>query len=262
MEVLQKRTASSFGFEWSKFKGIYDSYGQNLLSSIEPLHKDFFKDKLVLDAGCGAGRNSWFAAQWGAKKVVGFDLSEKAVKVAQDNLKGLNAEIMQGDIYTFEYPKKFDYCVCIGVLHHLPNPQEGFNHLVSLLDEGGAISIWVYSKEDNWLAMNIYEPLRKITTRLPHKFLYYLSYLPALAVEACNRFDLPLFKHYKVFPFRTKLNDAFDVFSAPSAKYYSIRDILKWFLDADLQGVRVSNRMLNGKVKGIKGMGFKYGVIQ
>jgi SAM-dependent methyltransferase len=254
--TLKERTASSFGFEWAKFNDIFAEYEANFLSYINPIDKDFFKGKLVLDAGCGAGRHSYFAAKYGAK-VVAIDLSEKSVQSTKNNLKVFDAEVIQSDIYTFEYPEKFDFIMSIGVLHHLPDPQAGFNHLVSLLKEGGTISIWVYSQEDNWLAIHLYEPLRKITTRLPHKLLYYLSYIPALIVEICNRLRLPIFSYYKCFPFKTKLNDAFDVFSAPSARYYSKGDIAKWLIDADLKKIKVHYRMLDGVRKGIIGIGVK-----
>lgn len=39
-----------------------------------------FKDKLVLDVGCGTGILSMFAAKAGAKKVFGIDQSEVVYK--------------------------------------------------------------------------------------------------------------------------------------------------------------------------------------
>lgn len=255
--ALQKRTASSFGYEWAKFSEVFAEYEANFLSYISPMGKEFFKGKLVLDAGCGAGRHTLFATKYGAK-VVGIDLSEKAVQSARNNMAEFpNAQIMQRDIYTFEYPEKFECILCIGVLHHLPTPQVGFNKLVSLLKSGGTILIWVYGKKDNKLAMYLYEPLRKITTRMPHVVLYFLAFLPAVAMEMCNRLKLPLFSCYAQFPFKTKLNDAFDVFSAPFAVYYTIEEIQNWFETAGLKDIRVSYRVLGGVAKGIKGLGIK-----
>ncbi len=256
---LKKRTASRFGFEWERFSDIFAEYEANFLSYINPIDKEFFKGKLVLDAGCGAGRHTYFAAEYGAE-VVAFDLSGKAVESAIKNTQGLNVKIMQGDIYNpprVAWNGKFDFVMCIGVLHHLPDPQEGFNRLVSLLKLGGTISIWVYGRKDNKMALYIYEPLRKVTTKIPNKVLYYLAYIPAIIVDLCNRLRLPLFRYYARFPFKTKLNDSFDVLSAPLARYYTIEDIQEWFRKANLKDIKVSYRMLDGVAKGVKGVGVK-----
>ena len=256
---LKENTASSFGFEWAKFDDVFVEYEDNFLSYIDPIGKDFFKGKVVLDAGCGAGRHTYFAGKY-SSEVVAFDLSDKAVKSAQENTKELpNVRVVQGDIYDLpsEWQDKFTYIFSIGVLHHLPDPQEGFNKLVPLLKSGGTISIWVYGKKDNKLAMYLYEPLRNITTRIPHEVLYYLAYPFAVIMEAINRLKLPIFRHYRQFPFKTKWNDVFDVFSAPSAKYYDLEEIQDWFEQAGLKDIQVSYRMLDGVAKGIKGLGMK-----
>jgi len=265
---LKRRTSDSFGFEWDTFSDIVKEYEANFLSYINPIEESFFRDKLVLDAGCGAGRHSYFAAKYGAE-VVAFDLS-KAVEAAFRNTKRFpKLHVLQADIYNLPFRKEFDYIFCIGVLHHLPDPQQGFNKLVPLLKPGSPISTWVYGRKNNFLAIYIYELIRKITTRMPHKVLYYLCYVPAAIMETSNaiyktlnRFRLTRhiagvmpFKYYSSFPFRTKLNDSFDVFSAPSAKYYTEQEIQTWFKQAGLADIKVSPRTLNGVEKGIKGWG-------
>ena len=266
---LKRRTSSSFGFEWATFNEVIDEYEANFLSYISPIEKQFFKGKLVLDAGCGAGRHSYFAAKYGAE-VIAFDLS-KAVEAAYKNTSRFpKVHVLQADIYNLPFKKEFDYIFCIGVLHHLPDPQQGFNNLVPLLKPNSPISIWVYGRKNNFLAIYIYEPIRKITTRIPHKALYYLCYLPALIMELFNilykifnRFSLTKciasvmpFRYYSNFPFRTKLNDSFDVFSAPSAKYYTEPEIQSWFAQTGLKDIKVSCRLLDRVEKGIKGLGF------
>jgi len=52
------------------------------------MNKHLFKDKIVLDVGCGTGILSMFAAQAGAKRVIGVDMSgiiEKAREIVKAN---------------------------------------------------------------------------------------------------------------------------------------------------------------------------------
>lgn len=256
---LKERTSASFGFEWAKFSDIYKEYEDNFLSYIYPLTRGFFKDKVVLDAGCGAGRHAYFAAKWGAEEVTAIDVSSKACEAAKYNCANLMVDVRCADIYdaAWRWPKSFDITLCIGVLHHLTDPYAGFVELVKTVKSGGTIAIWVYGRKDNRLALFVYEPIRRVTTHISHRVLYWLSLPVALVVEMCNQAMLPVFGYYRRFPFRTKWNDSFDVFSAPSAKYYDLQEIHKWFEDAGLRDIQVSYRMLEGKAKGIKGLGVK-----
>ena len=69
-------TASSFGFEWQHFTQEDERYGDQLLEWLAPVRPEFFKGKLVLDGGCGKGRHMLRAAEWGAREVIGVDLSD------------------------------------------------------------------------------------------------------------------------------------------------------------------------------------------
>lgn len=58
-------------------------------SELKKLLPDF-KDKRVLDLGCGYGWHCIYAAEHGAKETVGIDISNKMLAVAKEKSEGLN----------------------------------------------------------------------------------------------------------------------------------------------------------------------------
>ena len=65
-------TAESFGWQWQHFTQTDEKYEQQFLGWLAPVTPEFFKDKVVLEGGCGKGRHTQLAAQWGARDVIGM----------------------------------------------------------------------------------------------------------------------------------------------------------------------------------------------
>src|SRR6516225_4878398 len=81
IEGDKARTAASFGWSWRHFSHhSHQHYASQFLGWLTPVRPDFFRGKLVLEGGCGKGRHTRLAADWGAREVLGVDLSE-AVEV-------------------------------------------------------------------------------------------------------------------------------------------------------------------------------------
>jgi len=259
-EKLKQKTAKSFGFEWNVFNKMFTAYRANFLNYIDPIKEEFFKNKIVFDAGCGVGRHTYWAAKFGAREVIGIDFSN-AVNASYENTKHLpNVHIIQADIYQLPFKKEiFDYAFSIGVLHHLPNPERGFRAIIPFIKSGGTYSIWVYGRKNNFSNVYVYETIRKITRHLPHKLLCYLCLLPALGVELMNRlckmfqFKFLPFQYYVQFPFKVKWNDAFDVFATPKSTYWLKEQIEAWYHQAQFRRFEVSHlRRKSLKAYGIK----------
>jgi SAM-dependent methyltransferase len=250
---FKRRTSSSFGFQWNAFPGMIEEFRDNFLRYIEPIRPSFFEGKLVLDAGCGFGRHTYYAAEFGAE-VVGFDLSD-AVESAYRNTRHFpNVHIVQADIYNPPFQGKFDFIFSIGVLHHLPRPREGFLSLSRIMKPGSSIFIWLYGKGGKPFRMMIVEGvLRKATTRMPHRMLYCFCYLPAAAYHSFNGAyrlfnalglkgiaDRMPFRNYARFPFMVKHADSFDLLGTPVNNYYSREDVEEWLRDARLRDTWVT----------------------
>ncbi len=139
-------TAESFGWQWKKFTQEDERYSEQFLGWIQPVTPDFFQGKLILEAGCGKGRHTALAHEWGATAIVGVDLSA-AVDSAYEATRHLpDVHIVQADIFRLPFKKVFDYAFSVGVLHHTPDPRNAFKSLASKVVSGGHISAWVYGK--------------------------------------------------------------------------------------------------------------------
>ena len=79
-EVAQDKatTAEKFGWQWQHFNQFETGYENQFLAWIAPVTREFFKDKVVLEGGCGKGRHTQLAAGFGARDVIGIDLSDSS----------------------------------------------------------------------------------------------------------------------------------------------------------------------------------------
>jgi len=156
-----QQTQKAWGYQWHIFNELHSSYRDQFLDWIDPIRPDFFQGKVIADAGCGMGRFSRLAAEFGAKEIICFDLSA-SIEAARELSSDLpNLHFIQADIYSPPLKKQFDYIFSIGVLHHLPDPYRGFHSLCGILKKGGAISVWVYGEENNGVIIKYLNPIRK-----------------------------------------------------------------------------------------------------
>jgi SAM-dependent methyltransferase len=258
VESDKRATAAGFGWQWQHFTQEDERYAEQFLGWIAPVTPELFRDKVVLEGGCGKGRHTQLAARWGARDVIGIDLSV-AVETAFAATRALpNAHIIQADIYHLPLARKFDYAFSVGVLHHLPDPRAGFQALASKVKPGGHVSAWIYGAENNEWITRFVNPVReKITSRMDQRALLQLSKLPAACVYAAtklvygplNRSGSSLAKYLfyndylsaiSNFGWREQHTIVFDHLVAPTAFYISRAEFETWWRDIDARDVEIS----------------------
>ncbi|GAC1466219.1 MAG: hypothetical protein PVSMB7_11420 [Chloroflexota bacterium] len=260
VEVDKQRTADAFGLQWQEFEHVYENQAgmeAEFLDWVAPLDTTFFKDKLVLDAGCGMGRFSVATAALGARRVVGVDLSD-SVEAARHFSRDLrNVAIVQADIYRLPFRDPFDFAFSIGVIHHLPDPEAGIASVGAHVKAGGSLFAWVYGRENNGWIVHIVNPIReRFTSRLPRRALHALSVALTAAVQPAlrlyrppRRTDLLRFLPYypymhwlSQYDFRHNLVVIFDHLVAPTAFYVRRDELRAWFERAGFPRVDISAR--------------------
>lgn len=256
IQYLRQATQRNFGYQWTHFAGMVEANREHFLTYIKPIDDTFFKGKFGLDAACGFGRHLYYAREFGAR-MVGVDFSD-AIFSAKKILMGREgAYLIKGDLYHLPFRhESFDFIYCLGALHHLPDPEAGFQSLLPYLKRGGAVFAWVYSKRRRILNA-ILEAVRTVTTKLPPGLLRYISLIFAAAdyglfiapygffeyflrQVGLNLWVPPRIRLYAKFPFRVCHTDWFDRLGAPIRFYYDDKDLADWASRAGLKDVQIS----------------------
>lgn len=213
--------AEGFGWQWNRWRRLQvDRLSGHTMSERRFLADsrwptDWIKGKLILDAGCGAGRFTDVAAQLGAR-VVACDLSN-AINACRANCsepaghspdRGEVAWI-QGNLLDLPLrPGVFDAVFCMGVIQHTPKPADVMRALPARLKVGGRLAYNFYEQNPlrrlefikyglrrvtpGWrqdrllllcrLLVALFFPLTLVMSRIP-KVRFFVRFLPIAAVH-------------------------------------------------------------------------------
>ncbi len=104
----------------------------------------------ILIAGCGTSQAARYALREPEARITAIDISETSLRHTrelQDRYELKNLELRQLPIeHVRELRRTFDLIVCTGVLHHLPDPDNGLRALHDVLLPNGAMHLMVYAR--------------------------------------------------------------------------------------------------------------------
>jgi len=169
--------ADSFGMQWN----IHHSDQHDQFSNINDSEKRFknetkwdddLSNEIIIEAGCGAGRFTKYAADTNAM-VLSFDYSIAVEASYKHHKDRENILIIQADIYNMPFRDNIaDKIYCFGVLQHTPDSKESLKALTTKLKQGGKIAADNYPfLSTTWFNTKYW--VRPISKRLNHKFLYW-----------------------------------------------------------------------------------------
>ena len=126
----------------SDFKPLHD---------INPLRLDYIarrsrglEGKHALDVGCGGGILAEAMAIAGAK-VIGIDLSDKALSVARLHQLESGVEVdyrlITAETLAADQPGRFDIVTCMELLEHVPDPASTIAACATLVKPGGLVVV-------------------------------------------------------------------------------------------------------------------------
>ncbi len=171
---FDKKTVKSFGEEWLKFSSFTDEEisiaGNQYFDIVDSSMLN--KSTAVLDLGCGSGRWTKFVAKK-VKLVEAIDPSSAIFSSVKLNENEPNVRVTQASVSNIPFDDDtFDFVICLGVLHHIPNTQQALIDVVKKIKTGGSILLYLYYSLDN--RGRIY----KIIFRLSTLFRLIISKMP------------------------------------------------------------------------------------
>lgn len=237
-------------FEWKwQWNKIYDNNRWLFTQWIYPNKIKDFKNKEVLDCGCGGGQHLNFISPY-CKKAVGIDLNAHEI-ARKNNRKNKNVEVIEGDLANIELKRKFDIVYSIGVLQHTDNPSKSVNNIKRFVKKGGRFIIWVYSFEGNflnrtlleWFKSHIFLKLKKKTLWKISNTITFFMYIPIYTIYLLPLKFLPFyyyFQNWRKLGFKRNNMNVFDKLNAPTTHFIKEKIIKKWFNKKEFKNVYFS----------------------
>lgn len=203
MMDAKTRTIQDFGEQWLAFRNNPGYYGSTALLAdlFGPLLSlSEVKRARVAEIGSGSGRIVNMLLDAGAAHVFAIEPSA-AMQVLKENTATRAEQVtyIQASGESIPAGLDLDIIISIGVLHHIPEPDAVLAASFQSLRAGGRLLVWLYGREGNEGYLRWAEPLRRLTTHLPHPALVALSYALAAPLELyialCRFLPLPM-RHY------------------------------------------------------------------
>jgi ubiquinone/menaquinone biosynthesis C-methylase UbiE len=107
-----------------------------------------FKDKTVVDAGCGSGKFAAAIARFGARRVIGLDIGEKGLEFARQQARkvpyGDRLEYRLGSLLEIPLPDaSVDMVWSNGVIHHTLGYEQCLSEFARVLKPNGDLFLYV-----------------------------------------------------------------------------------------------------------------------
>jgi SAM-dependent methyltransferase len=236
--------------EWHEQWSMFNDEEQFLFNDwIYPNKLEDFKNKTVLECGCGGGQHTSFVAPH-AKEMVAVDLN--TTDLAKEKNKSFShITFLEDDIAKMDLKRQFDIVFSIGVVHHTDSPDKTVENLKRHVKPNGKLIVWVYSKEGNALTEHIVEPFRKIFLRkmgrksllVLSRIITFLLYIPVYTIYLLPLTFLPYYEYFGNFrklTFNRNVLNVFDKLNAPQVDFISYDRIQNWFNKNEFDDIHIS----------------------
>lgn len=253
-ERLTRKTIEDFGDQWSRYTDNEGYYGslelfRDIVEPLVPLGD--FAGARVAEIGSGTGRIVLMALDAGAKHVTAIEPSQAADALLANVAERMDrVTILRAPGEAIPPDGQYDIVLSIGVIHHIADPEPVIDAAMRALKPGGRLLIWLYGKEGNEIYLAIFQPLRMVTTLLPHPILKIVCAGLTVALSgyiAVARFLPVPMRSYMTgvlahFSWHKRYLTIYDQLNPAHAKYYKRSEAENLLFRAGFEAVRLYHR--------------------
>lgn len=245
-QTIQKGSPDRFGYEWSVYNKILPIYEDQFKRWTPFFKEEDWKNKEILDVGCGIGRNTYWPVKYGVSRAVAIDVDEGSLSSARTNLeKFSHVSVQKISAYDIPYKSTFDIVFSIGVIHHLEHPEQALFKMKEAAKSGGKVLIWVYGYENNEWVVKYFDPLRKLLfSKLPIKITHFLSVFPTAFLWLLLRMGMGRIEYFSLlrkFSFWHLRSIVFDQMLPHIAHYWKKEEVLNLMKQTGLKNIQIQS---------------------
>jgi len=256
--IKMDRTKKVYGLLWEKNKGLsIERWHFNKMQEVIP--EPIVKGSMGIEVGSGCGYDTYIMAKNNPSVgIVSLDISDGVYKIKEVSSGLKNVLVIKGSAMDIPLRNNlFDFAYSYGVLHHTPDPGRCLREIARVVKKGACAYLYLYEDHSGaplkHFALKAVGALRGITTRIPLKALYALSFLAAPFIFlffSCPAMLLGKFKgtrhlseripfNFATHPF-SAAGDLYDRFGAPIEHRFNKEDIRKMFAESGFYDVSIA----------------------
>lgn len=258
MDII-KDTEKTYGLLWAHTDGSLHPELWHFNAMQKVINEPIVRGKVGIEVGSGCGYDSYCMAKNNPDvQILSIDISDGIFKTKELTAGLKNVRLLKCS--ALDLPVKdatCDFAYSFGVLHHTPDPKRGLLEIARVLKKRTPVFLYLYEDHSEnipkFIFVKIVSMLRTITTKIPHKALYVLSWLLSPFVYIVFTLPAKAFRKFKLtssiagsIPFNfgtgpfSLRGDLYDRFAAPIEYRFSRNGMNQLFTECGFSNIHIT----------------------
>lgn len=256
--TTQKETINTYSLLWHKSDSVIPARW-HINAMQEVIHEPIVRGRIGIEVGSGCGYDTCIMAKGNpGVKFISIDISDGIYNTARlakslDNVMAMKCSALDIAVKG----SSVDFAYSFGVLHHTPDPKRGLQEMARILKKGCPAFLYLYEDHSEnpvkHALLKAVTAVRRLTTRMPKKVLYALSWVLSPFVFIVFTVPSKIMKNFKATghiaehmpfnfgtgPFSLK-GDLYDRFGAPIEYRFNRQGVDGLFRECGFSNINIT----------------------